>query len=95
MRRITDFGAFVDVGGVDGLLHISDIAWYRLDKVTDVLKVGDEIEVSVLAMDREKGTISLGYKRFMLSPGNLPLKNIPWALWLRARLCVWLLSARL
>ena len=77
VRRITDFGAFVDVGGVDGLLHISDIAWYRLDKVTDVLKVGDEIEVSVLAMDREKGTISLGYKQLHAKPWEFAFEKYP------------------
>lgn len=77
VRRITDFGAFVDVGGVDGLLHISDIAWYRLDKVTDVLKVGDEIDVVVLAMDREKGTISLGYKQLHAKPWEFAFEKYP------------------
>ncbi len=77
VRRITDFGAFVDVGGVDGLLHISDIAWYRLDKVTDVLKAGDEIEVVVLAADREKGTISLGYKQLHAKPWEFAFEKYP------------------
>lgn len=77
VRRITDFGAFVDVGGVDGLLHISDIAWYRLDKVTDALSVGDEIDVAVLALDREKGTISLGYKQLHAKPWEFAFEKYP------------------
>lgn len=68
VRRITDFGAFVDVGGYDGLLHIGDIAWYRIGKVSDCLNIGDEINVVVLSLNREKELISLGLKQLMPKP---------------------------
>ncbi len=68
VRRLTDFGAFVDLGGVDGLIHIGDIAWYRINKPEDVLKVNDEIQVVILALDREKERISLGYKQLQPKP---------------------------
>lgn len=68
VRRITDFGAFVDVGGVDGLLHITDLSWGHVKKVTDVVNVGDEVEVMVLSIDREKGKVSLGLKQKSQDP---------------------------
>lgn len=54
VQRIANFGAFVDLGGVDGLLHISEMGWGRVKQPTDVVNVGDEIEVYVLSADREK-----------------------------------------
>ncbi|HEX68178.1 MAG TPA: S1 RNA-binding domain-containing protein, partial [bacterium] len=63
VKNITDFGAFIDLGGLDGLLHISDISWGRLSHPSEVLKVGQEIEVVVLDVDREKERISLGLKQ--------------------------------
>lgn len=68
VRRITDFGAFVDIGGYDGLLHIGDIAWYRIGKVSDCLNIGDEVEVTVLSLNREKEQISLGRKQLLPKP---------------------------
>ncbi|MDY6065033.1 MAG: bifunctional 4-hydroxy-3-methylbut-2-enyl diphosphate reductase/30S ribosomal protein S1 [Finegoldia sp.] len=68
VQRLTDFGAFVDLGGVDGLLHISDISWSRIDKPSDVLSEGDEIEVVVLKANREKNRISLGLKQLQPKP---------------------------
>ncbi len=68
VRRITDFGAFVDIGGYDGLLHIGDIAWYRVAKVSDCLNINDEIEVKVLSLNREKELISLGLKQLQPKP---------------------------
>ncbi|PKK91501.1 MAG: hypothetical protein CVV64_07025 [Candidatus Wallbacteria bacterium HGW-Wallbacteria-1] len=68
VRRITEFGAFVDIGGVDGLLHITDLSWAHVKKVTDVVNVDEVIEVKVLAMDREKGKISLGLKQKSSDP---------------------------
>ncbi|OGS24595.1 MAG: hypothetical protein A2314_01725 [Elusimicrobia bacterium RIFOXYB2_FULL_50_12] len=65
---ITDFGAFVDIGGVDGLLHIGDIAWHRIKKVSDVLSVGQKVKVKVLKIDREKEKISLGMKQLAARP---------------------------
>ncbi len=63
VKNITDFGAFIDLGGVDGLLHISDISWGRISHPSEVLAIGDEIEVMVLDVDREKERISLGLKQ--------------------------------
>src|SRR5690606_34313881 len=60
VRSIKDFGAFVDLGGVDGLIHVSDLAWSRGVKVEDVVKVGDEVEVKVLKIEREKDRVGLG-----------------------------------
>jgi 4-hydroxy-3-methylbut-2-enyl diphosphate reductase len=62
VSRIVDFGAFVDLGGVDGLIHISEMSWGRVKKVSDVLKVGDKVTVTVLDVNSEKGKISLTLK---------------------------------
>ena len=68
VRSLTDYGAFVDLGGVDGLLHVSDIAWSRVNKPEDVLTVGQEIEAKVLKVDTEKQRISLGMKQLQPHP---------------------------
>jgi small subunit ribosomal protein S1 len=68
VRSLTDFGAFVDVGGVDGLLHVADISWGRVNKPSDVLKAGDEIEVQVLKVDAGRRRISLGLKQLQPDP---------------------------
>ena len=68
VRSLTDYGAFVDIGGVDGLLHVSDIAWSRVSNPADVLSVGQEIEARVLKIDLEKRRISLGLKQLQLDP---------------------------
>jgi small subunit ribosomal protein S1 len=68
VRSITEYGAFVDLGGVDALLHISDIAWSRINKPEDVLTVGQEIEAKVLKVDTEKQRISLGMKQLLPHP---------------------------
>ena len=60
VRRLTDFGAFVDIGGVDGLLHVSDIAWESVKSPADVLKVGQKLQLLVLKVERETERISLG-----------------------------------
>ena len=61
VRRITDFGAFVDIGGIDGLVHVTDAAWGRVKHTSDVLSIGQEIEVLILNVDVEKERVSLGY----------------------------------
>ncbi len=71
IKRITDFGVFVDIGGVDGLLHITDISWTKLKHPSEMLKVGDEIEVLILNVDAEKKRISLGLKQLMPKPWDL------------------------
>jgi small subunit ribosomal protein S1 len=68
VRSLTDYGAFVDVGGVDALLHVSDISWSRVNKPADVLSVGQEIEVRVLKIDPEKRRISVGMKQLQSQP---------------------------
>jgi 4-hydroxy-3-methylbut-2-enyl diphosphate reductase len=71
VRRITDYGAFVDIGGVDGLLHISEMSWTRIKHPNDVLKVGDEIQVMVLKTNLEQGRISLGLRQILPDPWTL------------------------
>lgn len=68
VRRITDYGAFVDLGGVDGLLHITEMSWTRINHPSDVIKVGAKIDVMVLRFDRESKRISLGLKQILPDP---------------------------
>lgn len=70
VTRIVDFGAFVDIGGVDGLIHISELSWGRVSKVTDVLSIGNKVTATVLAVNPEKGKISLSLRS---------VENDPWA----------------
>lgn len=63
VKNLTDYGAFVDLGGVDGLLHITDMAWKRVKHPSEIVNVGDEIPVKVLKFDREKQRVSLGLKQ--------------------------------
>ena len=70
VARTTEFGAFVDLGGVDGLLHIKDLSYGRVERVRDVVKVGDVVEVRVLRVDPKKGRISLGLKQAKPDPWN-------------------------
>ena len=68
VRSLADYGAFIDLGGLDGLLHVSDIAWSRVNKPEDVLTVGQEVEAKVLKLDAEKQRISLGMKQLQPHP---------------------------
>lgn len=70
VKRLTDFGAFVDVKGVDGLLHVSEISWGRLNRPADVLKVGDMVKASIIDLDPEKKKISLSMKALTEDPWN-------------------------
>lgn len=63
VKNLTDYGAFVDLGGIDGLLHITDMAWKRIKHPSEIVNVGDEIDVKVLKFDREKNRVSLGFKQ--------------------------------
>ena len=69
VKNLTDYGAFVDLGGIDGLLHITDMAWKRVKHPSEVVTVGDEIEVKILRFDREKNRVSLGMKQLGEDPG--------------------------
>ena len=68
VKNITDYGAFVDLGGIDGLLHISDLAWRRVRHPSEVLNVGDEVEAKILKFDQEKNRVSLGMKQLGEDP---------------------------
>src|SRR5262244_2230066 len=68
VRSLTDYGAFVDVGGVDALLHVGDISWVRINKPSDVLSVGQEIEAKVLRVDFDKRRVSIGMKQLQPQP---------------------------
>jgi small subunit ribosomal protein S1 len=73
VKNITDYGVFVDLGGIDGLLHITDLSWGRLKHPSEAVTVGQEIEVEVLRFDREKGRVSLGRKQLLSDPwANAP-----------------------
>ncbi len=63
VKNLTDYGAFLDLGGIDGLLHITDMAWKRINNPSEIVNIGDEIEVKVLKFDRDKNRVSLGLKQ--------------------------------
>ncbi|HMN40326.1 MAG TPA: 30S ribosomal protein S1 [Phycisphaerales bacterium] len=77
VKNIADFGAFVDLGGIDGLLHITDMSWGRINHPSDMLKMGQKIEVKVLNIDREKEKIALGLKQKEISPWEEIEKKYP------------------
>src|SRR5687767_9943966 len=77
VKNITDYGAFVDLGGIDGLLHITDMSWGRINHPSEVLNVGDEIKVQVLKFDRESERVSLGYKQLKIDPGTTATIKYP------------------
>jgi (E)-4-hydroxy-3-methyl-but-2-enyl pyrophosphate reductase len=87
VRRLTDFGAFVEVAGVDGLVHVTDLAWGRVKHPRDVVSVGDELQVLLLKVDAERKRLSLSAKQAKPGLGTLPLTSTMWATYLRARLC--------
>ncbi len=70
VKSLTSYGAFVDIGGVDGMVHVSELSWNRIKTPADVVKVGDEIDVYVISFDPEKRKISLGYKTAEMNPWN-------------------------
>lgn len=77
VRRLTDFGAFVDIGGIDGLIHVTDIAWGRVKHPSDILKIGQQVEVVVLNVDAEKERVSLGYKQLQAKPWTQAAEKYP------------------
>lgn len=68
VKNITDYGAFVDLGGIDGLLHITDMSWGRINHPSEILKVGDEIQVKILKFDQDSERVSLGLKQTQVDP---------------------------
>jgi small subunit ribosomal protein S1 len=77
VKSLTDYGAFVDLGGMDGLLHITDISWGRIGHPSEKLSLGDRIKVKVLHFDREKEKVSLGLKQVLPDPWNSTLEKYP------------------
>ena len=77
VKNITDFGAFIDLGGIDGLLHITDISWGRINHPSEVLSVGQELEVVVIGIDREKERVSLGLKQKTRNPWDDVVAKYP------------------
>ncbi len=75
VRRLTDYGAFIDLGGVDGLLHISEMSWARISHPKEIFKEGQEIPVMVLRLDQNVGKISLGHRQVLPDPWNLIKSN--------------------
>jgi small subunit ribosomal protein S1 len=77
VKNLTDYGAFVDLGGIDGLLHITDMAWKRVKHPSEVVNVGDEIDVKILRFDREKNRVSLGMKQLGSDPWEAISRRYP------------------
>jgi small subunit ribosomal protein S1 len=77
VKSLTDYGAFVDLGGMDGLLHITDISWGRIGHPSEKLSLGDRLKVKVLHFDREKEKVSLGLKQVLPDPWNSTLEKYP------------------
>ncbi len=77
VKNITDYGAFIDLGGIDGLLHITDMSWGRIQHPSEVLKVGDKVKVVVLKYDQSRERVSLGMKQIMPDPWTKVADNYP------------------
>jgi small subunit ribosomal protein S1 len=77
IKNLTEYGAFVDIGGLDGLLHVTDMSWGRLQNPGDQFKVGDTLQVKVLKLDREKEKVALGYKQLIPDPWSTVMEIYP------------------
>src|SRR5438128_2161377 len=77
VKNITDYGVFIDLGGIDGLLHVTDLSWGRVNHPSEIFKVGEEITVKVLKYDREKERVSLGFKQLSPDPWTLVRQVYP------------------
>ena len=77
VKNLTEYGAFVDIGGIDGLLHVTDMSWGRLHKPGDKFKVGEDVQVKVLKLDREKEKVSLGFKQLLPDPWSTVTEFYP------------------
>lgn len=77
IKNLTEYGAFVDIGGIDGLLHVTDMSWGRIGNPADAFKVGEHLQVKVLKLDREKEKISLGYKQLQPDPWSTVIEMYP------------------
>src|SRR5712691_8668389 len=77
IKNLTDYGAFVDLGGIDGLLHVTDMSWGRLQNPAELFKVGDTVQVKVLKFDKERERVSLGYKQLLPDPWETIEERFP------------------
>ncbi len=77
VKNITEYGAFIDLGGLDGLLHITDMSWGRIQNPNEIFKVGENIQVKVLKFDRDKERVSLGYKQLIPDPWATTVERFP------------------
>ena len=77
MKTLKDYGAFIDLGGIDGFLHVGEISWTRINHPGDVLSVGQKLDVKILKVDREAGKIGLGIKQLKKNPWQLLEENYP------------------
>jgi small subunit ribosomal protein S1 len=77
VKNITEYGAFIDLGGLDGLLHITDMSWGRIQNPNEILKVGETVQVKVLKFDRDKERVSLGYKQLIPDPWATTFERYP------------------
>src|SRR5437763_2214048 len=86
IKNLTDYGAFVDLGGIDGLLHVTDMSWGRLQNPAELFKVGDTVQVKVLKFDRERERVSLGYKQLLPDPWETIEERFPPATRIRGKI---------
>ena len=77
VRRLTDFGAFVDIGGVDGLIHVTDLAWHRVKHPSEIVTPGQEVDVKIIGVDREKERIQLSLKALQPQPWDVAEEKYP------------------
>ncbi|HVG39049.1 MAG TPA: 30S ribosomal protein S1, partial [Pyrinomonadaceae bacterium] len=77
IKNLTDYGAFVDLGGIDGLLHVTDMSWGRLQNPGELFKVGDNVQVKILKFDKERERVSLGYKQLLPDPWESVEERFP------------------
>ncbi|QQS42349.1 MAG: 30S ribosomal protein S1 [Acidobacteriota bacterium] len=77
VKNLTDYGAFIDIGGIDGLLHVTDMSWGRLHNPGEMFKVGDTVQVKILKLDRDKEKVSLGFKQLLPDPWSTVTELYP------------------
>lgn len=77
VMRVTDFGAFVDLGGIDGMIHVSDLAWFRVNHPSDIVSIGQTVEVKIISIDKEKNKIGLSLKHMSKKPWDLAEEKYP------------------
>lgn len=77
VKSLTNYGAFVDIGGIDGMIHISELSWTRIKSPSEVVKVGDQVEVYIKALDRENQKVSLGFKKVEDNPWEILKRDYP------------------